>query len=250
MRGPSHLFRNPFPVASRLRVRARLGWRAPMPYVFAAIGGSASTYLIHSLKRRYDVGAKPDTTFKDLPAADHARQFERLSGGYRIPSGATLADILPGYLAYLAAGEHRTAVFNTCAELGLFSRLEVSHVVFLVRHPLHAYVSWGKPERHGRALDALGGLRSERAVRRYADRWCATIDEMRRLREMGLLGGLIRFERAAADAAPLGLSWIFDRFDPSRRNAGVLGGPAEDRLRALVGPRFSEVYESWDGDRL
>jgi hypothetical protein len=237
-----------------------------MSYVFAAIGGSGSTYLIRSLMRRYDVGAKPDTVFRspvppppDRPSTDgligDANLFAELSGGCRIAPGATLREVLPGYLEFVRSVGHRTAVFNTCAELGLFSDLAVHDVVFLARHPLRAYLSWAKPERHGPVLDRWGGVLSEPAIRYYATRWAAMVDEMSRLEQMGILGGLIRFERARADATPLGLAWIFDRFDERRMSLGVLPPHLEELLRSLVWPQYARLYPNgegltpWGGDR-
>lgn len=223
-----------------------------MDFVFSSMGGSGSSYLISALSRRCEVGRRPDSFFRrDYPelregtVADDRRTFEERAHGYRIAPGATLEDVLPGYVEYLRRKRRRTAVFNTAAELGLFSKLGIGDVVFLVRHPLHAFASWAKPERHGDLVDGLGGVGDERALLYFARRWNAVAAEIRRLDALGLLGGTVRYEYAAADARPLRLRWVFARLDSSRRNWGALSPDSETRLRELVHDEFESFYPDW-----
>lgn len=223
-----------------------------MRYLFSSTGGSGSTYLIRSLSRRYQVGRRPDTVFRmDYPELREATvpadwsMFAGLANGYRIPPESTLEEVLPAYVEYLRRRFWRTAVFNTAAELGLFSAQEIPDVVFLVRHPLHALASWAKPERHGKLVDGLGGVGDERALRHFARRWNAVVAEIRRLDGLRLLGGVVRFEYAVADARPLGLRWVFSRLDSSRRSGDVLGPEVEARLRELVQDEYDALYPDW-----
>jgi hypothetical protein len=220
-------------------------------YLFSSIGGSGSSYLISRLERRHEVGRRPDSVFRrDYPelregsVADDPRGFEERAHGYRIPPGATLEQVLPGYVEHLRR-RRRTAVFNTAAGLGLFSRLGIDGVVFLVRHPLHAFASWAKPERHGDLVDGLGGVADERALAYFARRWNAVAAEIRRLDAAGLLGGVVRYEQAREDARPLRLRWVFARLDGSRRNADVLPAGVETRLRARVREEYERLYPDW-----
>ena len=224
-----------------------------MNYIFAAIGGSGSTHLIRTLATRYEVGAKPDTVFRpsypELRIGDlniNQGTFAERSHGYAISTDATLEEILPEYVRYLRRSPSRTAVFNTAAELGLFSKYEIPDVVFLIRHPLHAFASWAKPERHGDIVRYLGGLNSPVAIERFARRWNAVVDEMRRLQEAGILGGYIRYEYAASDARPLGLGWIYRDLDSSRRNSAALSEVSSSFLQSLVHSRLMELYDVWD----
>jgi hypothetical protein len=221
-------------------------------YLFASTGGSGSTYLIRALSRRFRVGDRPDTVFRmDYPELREATvpadrsMFEQLAHGYRISPEATLEEVLPRYVKHLRRRFWRTAVFNTAAELGLFSELEIPGVVFLVRHPLHALASWAKPERHGALVDGLGGVADERALRHFARRWNAVAAEIRRLDRLELLGGVVRFEHAAADARPLGLGWAFSGLDSSRRGGDTLGPGVETRLHELVRDEYEALYPDW-----
>ncbi len=223
-----------------------------MRYIFTAIGGSGSNYLIRALATRYEVAVKPDAVFRSLDKrlTEYERgidqgTFAERAHGYQISEGAALKDVLPDYVAYLRADSARTAVFNTAAELSLFSALRIPDVVFLIRHPLHAYVSWAKPGRHADIIADLGGLCSPRSIDYYTDRWNAFTDELIRMGNLSLLGGLIRYEFAKTDAESLSLDWAFSDFDSGRRNHGVLPSASEDYLRQRVWSRFASVYADW-----
>jgi hypothetical protein len=216
------------------------------------MGGSGSSYLIRALSRRCQVGARPDTVFRldhpdlrDATVAENGRSFADRAHGYRIPPGAGLEDVLPGYVDHLRRRRRRTAVFNTAAELGLFSKLSIGNVVFVVRHPLHALVSWSKPERHGDLAERLGGAGAEENIRQFARRWNAVADEAEHLGKAGLLGGIVRYEYALTDAEPLGLVWVFRDLDSSRRNWDALDPAAENLLRELVWARYTALYSGW-----
>jgi len=224
-----------------------------MNYIFSCMGGSASTYIINTLARVYDVGNKPDTVFR--PLIDELRigdinknqgSFYKRSNGYAINDSMRLQDILPKYISYLRESDKRTAVFNTCAELGLFSSLDIENVVFIVRHPLHAYVSWAKPERHGDIINFLGGINSKKAIIFWSNRWIKFTDEILKLQHKGILGGVIRFEYAQADVNNFNeLSWIFESFDTTRRNNNVLEKKYEELLKKNVWGNYINLYPDW-----
>lgn len=219
-----------------------------MKYIFSAIGGSGSSYLINVLSRRYVVGDKPDTVFSNSINGLKVDQgtFEERSNGFKTLPGETLEDLLPRYVTHLRNAPSHTAVFNLAAQRGLFSKLAILGVVFLVRHPLHAYVSWSKPERHKQYVDSFGGVNSMGAVRFYANRWRAVVAECLRLREANILGGLVRFEHAHVDASVINdLAWVFDGFDSSKRNFGVLDTEYEEQMRDLVASVYFQIYDSW-----
>ena len=225
-----------------------------MKYVFSAIGGSGSTHLVKTLSEKYVIGHKPDTVFRplledlriDTLNSEQGSLAER-APGFSLIQDETIDAFLIRYIAYIRSSEKRTAVFNTCAELGLFSRHEISDVIFLVRHPLHAYVSWAKPERHGNIIDYLGGINSRTAVHFYAKRWNAVIKELLTLKEKNILGGVIRYEFASTDSQNiLEISWAFEDFDGTKRNHGMLAEEGSRYLRQETFDLFSKVYPDWD----
>jgi len=221
-----------------------------MRSVFATIGGSGSTYLIRKLATRYEVGNKPDTIFRSripsLRIGDLNRDQGSLSTrarGFVEFQNETIDEFLVRYLDFLQMKADRTAVFNTCGELGLFSKHRIVGVVFLIRHPLHAYSSWAKQERHGKIVAFMGGINSNASISRYAERWCANIEEAFRLKESGPVGGLVRFEHARVDAQILPeLFWVFSDWDTSKRNYGFLSPESEGFLRQLTEHYTTELY--------
>ena len=224
-----------------------------MDYLFATMGGSGSNYLTQRLATRLDVGNKPDTIFRpfipELRIGNlNAKQgiwSERTPGFPRVP-GESIDAFLVRYVGFLRESDCGTAVFNTCAELGLFSKYAVQNVVFLIRHPLHAYASWSKPERHGEIIDHLGGINAEPAVQMFMRRWNRTVTEAIRLRHMGILGGLVRYESAREDASKLpGLEWVFSEFDSSKRNWGYVSSQAEELAREITRHVFDAIYFNW-----
>lgn len=213
--------------------------------LFCAIGGSGSTFFVTALRRHFmHVGNKPDTVFRSelhLPDGDLIPQgtFEERALGFRRPVRSSPADTITQYVSFLMERPtERAAVFNTSAELHLFSSLAIGRVVFLVRHPIDAYLSWSKPERHGTVIDALGGIESDSAIRFFALRWREVAIEIRALADVGLLGGVIRYERALEDASLLGLQVLFGHFEHGRRNTGLSEGGC-DHLLSVVGDSLS-----------
>ncbi|HKP74208.1 MAG TPA: hypothetical protein VJT67_01640 [Longimicrobiaceae bacterium] len=219
-----------------------------MKYVFAAFGGSGSTELIRRLSSRYVVGNKPDAVFFTQLGAVRIDQgtFAERSRGFSPPPGATLQQAVTAYCRWLAARPDHTAVFNTAAGEGVFSAAGIPDVVFLLRHPVHAYVSWAKPERHGSLLEQFGGVNSEPGVTWYARRWKLAAREYLRLRAARIPCALVRYEHAERDARSLPeLRAIFAGFDGGRRNPGVLRPELEELMFESVRIVYSELYPSW-----
>jgi hypothetical protein len=224
-----------------------------MQYLFAAIGGSGSTFLVRSLSTRLQVGNKPDTVYRArLPGLSlglaNRRQgsIEERAPGFGEIADEPIGEFLVRYVRFLRAAPDRTAVFNTVAELGLFSRHRVPGVVFLVRHPLHAFASWAKAARHGDVVEYLGGINSCRAIGHFAARSNAVFDEIQQLRLLGILGGVLRYEFIKADLESFPeLAWVFDNFDSSKRNDGQLSLEAESLMRDLTADRVNLLYKSW-----
>jgi hypothetical protein len=142
--------------------------------------------------------------------------FVDRSLGYDWQAGPWLEDGFVDYMRWVAEQEDYALVSGTFAELGLFSRHRIPGVIFISRSAVQAALSWAKPYRHGDVVDYLGGLSSPAFLDFFAQRWNAHAREAVRLAELGLLGGVIRFEQAPTDAEKLGLGWAFADFVPER----------------------------------
>ena len=239
-------------------------------HVFCSRGGCGSTALNRGLVRSgYTThhASKPDVCFTraDLvaPGADlyaprqlvgaagydeHPRKPEAIAefrrrSDFDLDPRRTIADNLLAFLDHLER-RGRTALFNTAAAFGFFRAHDVARVVFLVRHPLDAYASWTKPERHQEVVQSLGGVDADAAMALFARLWTATAVEYLALRDRGLAPVLIRFESARADveAGAPELVPVFDGWDSTRRSRDGLSARVHDRLLPLVAEPLSHLY--------
>ena len=193
--------------------------------VLATIGGSGSHRLMEALGSRLRVADKPDnvlrpnyhTLWAGRFGTDQGRFVDR-SLGFEWKAGPWLESGFVDFMRWVDTQQSYALVSGTFAELGLFSRHRVPGVIFIVRDPVQTLLSWAKPYRHGDVVDYLGGPNSPACLEFIASRWNRHAAEALRLRHLGILGGLIRFETAPADAARLGLEWAFDDFCVDRRS--------------------------------
>jgi hypothetical protein len=225
-----------------------------MTHLFAAIGGCGSTYLIRKLRERYRVDDKPDTVYRPLMGETRIGSVNASQGtladrapGFPAIAGESLENMFQRYVVFVRNDPLRTGVLNTVSEFALFSRCGIRDVVFLVRHPLHAYASWAKPERHGNVVEYLGGIQNVLPAKTYFERWRRFSDEALAVCNANLGGRIIRFEYARADASgDAELMWLFEEFDSSRRNWGVVSDAVVKGVRAIVAPTYRLLYDSWD----
>jgi hypothetical protein len=240
--------------------------------LLSAIGGSGTHWLMAALERRLRVARKPDNLFRinyhELcpnistcshlvggrtreeiarcwpdQQRQHSEEFVRRSGGYRWTGGPWLEPGIVDYLDWMAGQDSYVFMSGTLSELGLLSRYAVPGVVMVVRDPVQVLLSWAKPYRHGDVVDHLGGITSRSTLDFIATRWNRHASEALRLHEIGLLAGVIRFEHASEDAARLGLDWVFDGFDPRRRNdANEVSAEATTYLYGATEAARNSVY--------
>lgn len=243
-------------------------------HLFCSRGGCGSTALNRSLLRRGYTqrhSSKPDLCFTrpeytsgnhelyenrqllsergydDVPYKPEAiAEFHRRTG-IELDTTRTIRDNLLAFVEHLRAHQ-QTALFNTAPIMAFFSEHDIESVVFLVRHPLHAYVSWTKPERHLNVVEQLGGRDSTAAISLFARMWTGVVEEYLRLSARSLNPVLIRYETAEADVARQApeLSSVFRGWDSSRRNAGVLPSSKEAFLEGHVREAFFTIYQEWD----
>ena len=217
-------------------------------YIFSTVGGSASTYLIDNLSKKYVVGDKPDAIFQPIlkPLNINPGTFKKRSKGFCLNNSEDLKTIFPKYIEYIKEMPNMTAVFNYAAELHLFSQYKVENVVFQVRHPLHSYLSFTKPERHKGKVDFYGGVASIEAINYYCKRWNALVEEYCRLMELGICTWILRYEFMDNDINQLNdLKWVYDSFDSSKRNNGVLDQASEHALKNMVSDTYFKIYDEW-----
>lgn len=238
--------------------------------IYSAYGGSGSSHLCARLGafERPDVWQPPfrgrrlveweELTREPGALLDAAgydatthlwEPFQRRTEGVfeeQVDPDASIRDNLVRFCRWIEGTSHRV-VFVHAATLGLFSAHEIRHVTFLIRHPLHSLVSFAKPERHGKEIEALGGIGSGQTLELWADRWNRFAAEYLECRRRRLDPVLIRFEFAERDAQASEVHRrIFAGFESSRRSPSPLAPALEDELRARVAERYFELYDRWE----
>lgn len=211
-------------------------------------GGSGSSYLISNLRRKMRVMARPDvclepggkggvpegTTWNGgLSKAAMKVFFKRT--GMRLGPNATLEQLFE----MLVKTTDYAIVFggNICQLGDACDWTEWRAPMFVVRHPLHQYVSWYE---HQHPEMQVGSLDSEASVARFANYWCNVCHS-------AYGRTTIRYEYAREDAERNHVAkWIFKGFNSDKRNSGVLSKKAEGWLRDGTEGAYRRLYDTWE----
>jgi len=138
-------------------------------------------------------------------------------------------------------------MFVHAAIVGFFGYNNIHNVTYMIRHPLHSYVSFAKTERHQAEIDALGGLESARAIEFWTDRWNRIAQDYLKSVERQLNPVLIRFEHAVQDSQITRYHQaIFRSLIPSKRNVAALSDESANYLKSLVFDTYAQIYDDWD----
>lgn len=163
-----------------------------------------------------------------------------------IDSEKSIEKNLIQFCHWIQQTEHRV-LFAHAGIMNFFNKNNISDVTYLVRHPLHAYVSFAKPERHKAQIEALGGIESTRAIEYWADRWNRHLEDYLKCKDKGLNPILIRFEYAKRDSQIATYhEQVFNDFATSKRNSKALSDRGEGLLKSLVSNNYFKIYEKWD----
>lgn len=246
--------------------------------IFTSLGGSGSLYLMDVLERMgITVHKRPDmcwcpqivagwrkSRYSRMPQWERRYQLLTKKGLRALPKQHTMesfhhrtghvidrhSDIetnLKQYVQYMRA-MNIAVLFGRVGLAGFFSRNKIREVTFVIRHPLHAYVSL-LIHRHPEIGRGHGGVESADAVSWYAGMWNALIDEYAACRSEKLNPHLVRFESAHADVAAMNDSFmkrLFRGFDVTKRNHGELSSVRVAQLKSLVSDRYNLVYHGWE----
>lgn len=186
------------------------------------------------LMGRYDFGVQ---------VQDYSVFADRTRDQFAPDTSLTIEENLVHFIRWVEAQRH-FVVFNNAAIMQLFSRNSIERVVFLIRHPVNAYVSLADPNRHPELFEALGGVNAERSLHLRADNWNRRVEEYLRCRDQGLDPVLIRYEHAAEDAhrrpelAPLFANMVARSREPADPDI-------EDAMRRLTEHNYHQLYAEW-----
>lgn len=224
--------------------------RGPLRRIFVAGGGCGSTFMVSSLRKSlYKVHVRPDTAFsfkQDLdafPSKENISQFYERSGGFWLNERRSINDNLVAYIEHLEQG-NGLVLLSRLSRLGNFlTRNGLSQSVCLVRHPLHAYVSF-LGHRHPNTASHLGGLESTERIRWYARQWNLMAADY-----IDSGASIIRFEHMQEDAREVSnpnLGILFKRWRSGLRNYDVLPADRTRLLEDLVAENYYKLYHQWE----
>lgn len=223
--------------------------RAPMRRIFASGGGHGSVFLKDSLKLTLcKIHVRPDIAFDvsscldDLPDEKSAEKFKEYTG-FKLDLTKSINDNLVAYLRHLDEA-NAIVLLSRMSRLGhFFTNNGISDAICLIRHPLHAYISF-IGHRHPKASDHLGGLESEERIRWYAQQWnLMTSDYL----DSG--SKIIRFEFIHDDVKGItnpDLPYLLRSWRTDKRNYGILDAEKVSLLEDLVRETYYRVYDEWD----
>lgn len=163
-----------------------------------------------------------------------------------IDTKKSVKENLINFCHWIPETEYRV-LFAHAGIMNFFSENNIHNVTYLVRHPLHAYASFAKPERHKAQIDSLGGVESNRAIEYWADRWNRHVRDYLQCQDKALNPILIRFEFAKQDSQVSAYhQQIFNNFIPSKRNFKALSNRGENLLKSLVSNTYFKIYDQWN----
>ena len=237
-----------------------------MDYLFSAIGGSGSTFLINELIRNgYDVLGRPDHHFVpeifytvnkavlvdddqliadyNIPIKDSTRiAFYKMLNLPASNKEVTVSDAMLGHIKRIQSAPNATTVFNYLSTGGFFSTYGVRNIVHLIRHPLHCYISLAG-RQHPHLSENFGGLDSVGAIRWFAQIWNRIADEYLTCVKLGLNHFLVRYEHVKEDVELLPFPpTMFEKFRWRVKPTNLLSKKGKNLLLSLVHDNFVTLY--------
>lgn len=243
-----------------------------MKYSFVCYGGSGSTWLTKRLARKFrHIHQRPETYwlphyfpkqsksataydqqlteagYDDKPTLASAAGFAKRTQSFGCRMGRPIRDSLLHYWEFMQKRSDAVTMFSRAPMLGFFQQCAThmprDSVIFVVRHPLHQYISLTKANRHFEFVANTGGINSPESIKFWVTEWTRYVRD-------ALASGfpIVRYEYAAEDRQQLpdAAAEIFAKWDGSRRNNGVLRTEFEDQLKVAVWDEYKEVYgSSW-----
>jgi hypothetical protein len=220
-----------------------------IPRIYAISGGHGSIFLAQALRKtgrsidlRPDVAFGLDKTLDEYPPGKTIAAFYNKTG-YAMDASKTINDNMVLYLRHISESG-KIVLITRFSRLGpFFTRNKIDNVVCVVRHPLHAYVSF-VGHQHPEAGQEFGALDSERRIEWYAKQWNLLVTDYINSRNC-----ILRFEFMPDDLVRLpypGLSKLLVNWRPEIRNHRVLSKEKEILLQKSVAANFYTLYRDWD----
>jgi len=212
--------------------------------MFCCAGGSGSSYLYRRLKRYFKhVSLRPETYFlpdyfpqqkksatkhdqklsslgyQEYPTTAAMKGFE-IRSGFKLDPTVTIDKNLFAYVTHIRHSPKNNVLFSRAPMLGFFARNKISDVVFVVRHPLHQYISLTKAHRHFEFVKDYGGVNTLGGVNFFIQEWKRYVNDA-----LGSNAKIIRYEYAKQDAQRIrkDIGKVFGKWKVGQRNFGQIG---------------------------
>lgn len=240
-----------------------------MKYAFVCYGGSGSTYLYRRLGRRWRTRLRPETYwlphyfpqqkksatefdqkldergYDNLPSPASIIGFQNRNGGYAADPRRSIGENMLAYFLWQRERDRLAVLFSRAPMHGFFTRIRSAlnrgEVVFVVRHPLHQYVSLTKPQRHFEFVEDFGGIDTDGDVRFFAEEWNRYVADALSSGSAIVRYEFMRDDVGALDEIPRA---VLSKWDAGRRNDCPLSADNLGTLRSLVDSNYRRVYGS------
>ncbi|MHA2279413.1 MAG: hypothetical protein ACXAC5_00780 [Promethearchaeota archaeon] len=186
--------------------------------------------------------------YTDKPKPQSAKGFKIRSGGYDLDMNKSIDENMVEYVAWLKQQPDRTALFSRAPMLAFFSRNKIKDVIFVIRHPVHQYVSLTKKERHAEFVASYGGMNTKGGIDYWIQEWGRFARDA-----VESKNAIVRYEFAQEDARIIDLgiadprpNKVFRNWTTARRNTSVLKPDLEKRLKDAVWDVYSKIYPAWE----
>ena len=242
--------------------------------VMFSIGGCGSVHIYNTAKKlRLNPGRRPgklysvNNSFFSLPTRNEIKDLKKRTGWKKATYDSTNYDIFikylnwvreKGYLASLNFYSYNSIVpdsfdnAETIKQNGnslLFETL--FDCFYLIRHPLYQYLSFGRPERHGKLLDKIAGtdqnngLHHKKCIQIFMNDWLA---EVQHFENNPNRKALVRFEYARSDSRALDevTMKLFEEWDQTKRSPNILSDENTSYMYEIVKEKFNKYYDEWN----
>jgi hypothetical protein len=207
------------------------------------MGGHGTTYIHRHIGRcakRPDVLWGEKLNIDRYPDEAKVISWRRRTGGHILSLSKTIEENLADMIETCS---HWVLLSGWCSLRKPFLTRNKIRAYCIVRHPLHAYVSYFG-HQHPNHCRALGGFNTIAAVEKWCRQWNAIVNDF-----MLSKNKIIRYEFFYRDLpynAALKKDFRNFNFDTEKRNHGELLPKLEPQLKHLVNDNFYKIYDSWE----
>lgn len=210
--------------------------------IMTPLGGHGTTFI---LKRNPGCLVRPDTAFgvdydcTASPFKGSTRPYQTVLHQWKYRTHQEVDNSIRIEENLLRIIEHDKNVFlcGACSSRRPFLTRNKLRALCIVRHPLHAYISFTR-NQHPNHVKRFGGFNTEEAVSWWATLWNNIIDDM-------LASGSNIYQYESLPLSVLKTLKVVGKWDGSHRNDG-LRGYLVTKLKLMVEDRFYKIYNSWE----